>query len=152
VTDTSSVLETLAILFAAGPDRSPFNEEIAMNRRRMLVVLGGLLGLSVTGVRAADQDQERERVYGWELMTDAERAEYRERMRNLHTNAEREAFGLEHHKKIQERASKRGVELPEMPMERGRGMGPGNGMGMGMGPGMGPGGGMGPRNGMGPRY
>jgi hypothetical protein len=75
--------------------------------------------------------QERERVYGYELMTGQERADYYSRMRALNTEQEREAFRLEHHKKMQERARAQGKTLPEMPPP-------------GMGPGMGPGGGMGP--------
>lgn len=118
-----------------------------MKRREMLFLLGGLLSLPMLAAHAADQDQDREReelrqrVYGWELMTDAERNEYRERMRNMRNDEEREAFRLEHHKQMQERARERGVTLPEVPMGPGRGMGPGSGMGPGngMGPGMGKG-------------
>jgi len=118
-----------------------------MKRREMLFLLGGLLSLPMLAAHAADQDRDqdrereelRQRVYGWELMTDAERNEYRERMRNMRTDAEREAFRLEHHKQMQERARERGVTLPDVPMGPGRGMGPGSGMGPGngMGPGMG---------------
>ena len=127
-----------------------------MKRREMLFLLGGLLSLPMLAAHAADQDRDqdrdreelRQRVYGWELMTDAERNEYRERMRNMRTDAEREAFRLEHHKQMQERARERGVTLPDVPMGPGRGMGPGNGMGPGSG--MGPGNGMGPGMGKGP--
>lgn len=96
-------------------------------------------------VSAADQarDQghtqvrDQDRIYGSELMTRQERAEYRNRMRTLKTEQEREAFRLEHHKQMQERAQAQGKTLPDMPPA---GMGPGSGMG----PGMGPGSGMGP--------
>jgi hypothetical protein len=82
------------------------------------------------------QTQDQERVYGSELMTPQERSEYHNRMRVLKTEQEREAFRLEHHKLMQERAKAQGKTLPDMPPA---GMGPGK-----MGPGMGPGSGMGP--------
>lgn len=71
-------------------------------------------------------------VYGWQLMTPAERNAYRAKMRSLKTPQERQAFRLEHHNAMQQRAKERGVSLPDMPM-----MGAGGG-GMGMGRGMGP--------------
>ena len=88
------------------------------------------------------QTQERERIYGSELMTPQERAEYHNRMRTMKTQQERDAFRLEHHKQMQERARAQGKTLPDMPPA---GMGPGSGMGPG--PGMGPGSGMGPGGG-----
>jgi hypothetical protein len=79
------------------------------------------------------QAQERDRIYGSELMTPQERAEYQNRMRELRTEQEREAFRLEHHKQMQERAKAKGKTLPDTPpADRGPGMGPGGG---GMGPG-----------------
>lgn len=82
------------------------------------------------------QTQDRERIYGYELMTPQERNEYHARMRALNTEQEREAFRLEHHEKMQERARAQGKSLPDTPPA---GRGPGMGPGM-----MGPGGGMGP--------
>lgn len=79
------------------------------------------------------QMQEGDRMYGSELMTPQERAEYQNRMRELRTEQEREAFRLEHHTKMQERAKAKGMTLPDAPpADRGPGMGPGGG---GMGPG-----------------
>lgn len=86
------------------------------------------------------QMQDRERIYGSEMMTPQERLEYQNRMRVLKTEQEREAFRLEHHKLMQERAKAQGKTLPDMPPA---GMGPGM-MGPGVGPGM-----MGPGSGMG---
>jgi hypothetical protein len=80
-----------------------------------------------------DQVQDRERIYGYELMTPQERAEYQAHMRTLKTEQEREAYRQEQHKKMQERARVQGRTLPDTPPA---GMGPGM-----MGPG---GGGMGP--------
>ena len=71
------------------------------------------------------QDQEREQlrdqVYGWDLMTAEERMQHRQTMRNMKTEEEREAYRMEHHKMMQERARQRGVTLP--PYQPGRGMG-----------------------------
>lgn len=73
-------------------------------------------------------------IYGSQLMTQQERIEYRNQMRTLRTQEERNAFRLEHHKRMQERAAERGLSLPDSPPRTGAGMGPGPG-----GPGMGPG-------------
>ncbi len=82
-------------------------------------------------------------IYGYQLMTPAERAEYRDRMRSAQSAEERQKIREEHHAEMQKRAEARGVTLPDMPGQAGRGgsmmedrMGPGMGRGMG-GPGMG---------------
>lgn len=82
--------------------------------------------------QTVSQAQMQERVYGSELMTPLERREYQTKMRALNTEQEREAFRLEHHRLMQERARAQGKTLPDMPPP---GMGPGSGMGGGMGPG-----------------
>ncbi len=113
----------------------------------LLVALGLPLG---TAIAADEVQQTRQQVYGSQLMTPQERMEYRSKMRSMKTREEREAFRMEHHKQMQERARERGVQLPDMPPQgMRRGMGPGGGMGGGMGPGGGMGGGMGPGGGMG---
>jgi len=98
-----------------------------------------------------------EPIYGYRMMNDQERNEYREKMRNARSADERQALRDEHHKAMQARAKERGVTLPDSPPPgkgpqgmgpRGEGMGPGGGMGPGAG--MGPGGGMGPGAGKGP--
>lgn len=66
--------------------------------------------------------QNREPVYGSQLMTRQERAEYRVKMRNLKTKEERETFRMEHHKKMQERAREKGKTLPDRPPAQGGGM------------------------------
>jgi hypothetical protein len=53
-------------------------------------------------------------AYGWQLMSDEERAAYRQKMRTL-TNQEREQFQQAHHEAMKVRARSR----------RGRGRGPG---------------------------
>ena len=109
-----------------------------------LAVLGLLPGASFAADEVQQQSQvqqqSRQRIYGSQLMTREERAEYRAKMRSMKTREEREAFRREHHEQMQERAKAKGMQLPDMPRSGG-GMGPGGGMGGGMGPGGGMGGG-----------
>ena len=117
-----------------------------MKRYLIYGVIAGLLGPGLLSVAtAADQNRlqtrdqlqtrDRDQIYGYQLMTPAERAAYRSRMRSLNTVQERERYRLEHHREMQERARERGVTLPDQPMPRGGGMGPGPGGGMGPGAG-----------------
>lgn len=92
-----------------------------------------------------------EPIYGYRMMNDQERNEYREKMRGARSADERQVVRDEHHKLMEARAKERGVTLPEQrgTGRPGKGMGPGAGMGPGSG--MGPGGGMmGPGAGKGP--
>lgn len=73
------------------------------------------------------QDQEGPQVYGWELMTGKERTQYQIKQMSLKNEKEREAFQLEHHKKMQERAKAQGKTLPDMPQGGGWGVGKGPG-------------------------
>lgn len=75
----------------------------------------------------------RQPIYGSQLMTRQERIEYRNKMRSLKTQEERNAFRLEHHRLMQERAKEKGVTLPDVPPAQGMGMGPGVGRRMGPG-------------------
>ncbi|HKJ21618.1 MAG TPA: hypothetical protein VKA13_00895 [Gammaproteobacteria bacterium] len=95
--------------------------------------------------RTQDQTQQGN-LYGWQLMTPAEREQYRQQMRQMSSPEARERFRAEHHRQMQERARERGVTLPDEP---GQGMGRGRGTGPGMGPGSGPRNGMGPGTGRG---
>lgn len=82
---------------------------------------------------ACGQDQP---IYGSQLMTQQERAEYQTRMRAAMTEQEREQIRLEHHRQMQQRAREMGVELPDSPPGMGMGgqrMGPRQGMGQGGG-------------------
>jgi len=92
-----------------------------------------VLSVSTSLVYAA---QEQQQVYGWQLMTKQERAEYQEKMRNMKTMEERERFRMEHHEMMRKRAEERGMKLPDKPMHD-MGSGPHDGMGMGMGKGKG---------------
>ena len=73
------------------------------------------------------QQQTQQRIYGSQLMTQQERLEYRNKMRSMKTAQERQAFRLEHHKLMQERARERGIQLPDMAPMQGKGTGQGKG-------------------------
>lgn len=75
-----------------------------------------------------------ETVYGRQLMTEQERIEHRNKMRSFKTEQEREAYRMEHHKRMQERAKQQGMKLPDTPQQHGKGMrGRGDGSGQGKG-------------------
>lgn len=65
--------------------------------------------------RSRDALQSGEQVFGWQLMTEAERNSYREQMRSLRTEQERERFRETHHQQMLERAKAQGVTLPPEP-------------------------------------
>lgn len=74
-------------------------------------------------------------IYGGQLMTEQERAEYRSRMHTATSEQEREQIWLEHHAQMQGRAAELGIELPDAPPMTGMGQGMGQGPGMGAGQG-----------------
>lgn len=80
----------------------------------------------VPGIRLAQAGggMSGERAYGWQLMTERERLEYRERMRSARSAEERQRIQAEHHARMQERAREQGMTLPEEP-RAGQGMGRG---------------------------
>lgn len=99
-----------------------------------------LAATTPTPAKENAQVQDKEEIYGSQLMTQQERTEFRAKMRSAKTIEEQQQFRIEHHKAMQERAAARGITLPDQPVAGGHGMGPGNGM-MGQGGGMGSGGG-----------
>lgn len=68
-------------------------------------------------------DDRKERVYGWELMTEEELAEHRDKMRSLETRKERWEYRKEHHQKLLERAKEEDVYLRDCPRPGTRGKG-----------------------------
>lgn len=52
---------------------------------------------------------------GWSLMTPAERAEHRDRMRSMHSYDECKAYMDQHHEQMMARAKERGSTLPAQP-------------------------------------
>lgn len=85
-----------------------------------------------------------EPIYGSQLMSQQERDQYRQRMRDAQTTQERDRIRQEHHDQMKDRAKAQGKTLPENPPPYGKGQGWGPGHGKGHGPGygkgMGPGG------------
>lgn len=107
-------------------------------RKVILISIVGAMALLWAGNAMAEekekaqervQTQAEERVYGSQLMTPEERAEYGARMRSANTAEEREQIRKEHHARMQERAKARGISLPDEPGERGMGIGDGRGKG-----------------------
>lgn len=92
------------------------------------VTLALALGLQFAAVETSWAVNEP--IYGSQLMNRQERMEHRRMMRSLKTQEERDAYRLEHHQKMQQRAQERGMQLPDAPPQQGMGMG---GMGS-MGP------------------
>lgn len=105
--------------------------------KRTLTLLTSALALSIGLGIAADPPAApvKEQVYGSQLMTRAERAEHRAKLRAARTTEERAQIRAEHHERMLQRARELGVTLPDTPPAVGGGMGPGPGPGLGMGPG-----------------
>src|SRR5574340_387628 len=130
-------------------------KEVAMQKPTFLlstltIAVCMMLGANVSVAAQQEtpaKEQKAEVVYGSQLMTREERAEYRARMRSMKTKEEREAFRMEHHQKMQERAKAQGKTHPDMPPAQGGGMmmKPCSGAGPCGGGRMGPGGGGGMR-------
>jgi hypothetical protein len=121
-------------------------KEIFMDARTLIAAAAaaGMMAITVS-LFAADQPPagtapKSEPIYGYRMMDDKERNEYRDRMRNSGSAEERQAIRDEHRKLMEARAKERGVTLPGP-----RGPGDGKGAGYGTGPqGMGKGSGYGP--------
>lgn len=97
-----------------------------------VLALGVGLALGAAGPLspATAQQEQQQPIYGSQLMTEQERAEYRARMRAATSAEEREQIRLEHHQMMQERAEQRGVTLPDEPPAAGMGSGMKQGQGM----------------------
>jgi hypothetical protein len=125
--------------------------------RSVMTAMIAVAMMAAASLFAADQPAPKsEPIYGYRMMSDAERNDYRERMRNARSADERQTIRAEHRKLMEGRAKERGVTLPEPRGPRGPGAGgPGSGPGAGKGPGYGPQGkgpGYGPGAGKGPGY
>jgi hypothetical protein len=113
-----------------------------MNRKTLMAaaIAAAMMTMTVS-LFAAEQPaapaQKSEPIYGYRMMNDQERNEYRERMRNAPSAEARQKVRDEHRQLMETRAKERGVTLPEPRGPRGPGYGPG---GQGKGPGYGPGG------------
>lgn len=100
-----------------------------MNRKKsVLHCMIGVLSLSAVIAAAADPSPvqkiaaTQEQVYGSQLMTLEERAEYHGAMRAANTVEERELLRKEQHQRMDARAKARGVTLANEPLVRGEGV------------------------------
>ena len=73
------------------------------------------------------QEQAQERVYGSSLMTQQERNEYQNQMRQMKTAEERANFRAQHHEQMKQRAQAQGKVLPDDVPAKNRGQGGGMG-------------------------
>ena len=124
-----------------------------MNVRTVVAAAMAAAMMTITvSLFAADQPspstvRKSEPIYGYRMMSNDERNDYRKRMREARSAQERQAIRDEHRKLMESRAKERGVTLPE---RRGPGAGPMSGTpGAGMESGSE---GRGPRAGSGPRW
>ena len=69
------------------------------------------------------QEQAQERVYGSSLMTQQERNEYQNQMRQMKTAEERANFRAQHHEQMKQRAQAQGKVLPDDVPAKNRGQG-----------------------------
>lgn len=86
--------------------------------------IASVLALSLFTVAVSSsqaQDTADDVIFGRQLMTADELADHRARLQELQTDAERQAYGEEHHKAMQARAEERGMTLPDQPMVKGKG-------------------------------
>ena len=124
---------------------------------KKIILVSGLSAvlLAASGTSfAADQDRDQlrdqdmthtsDQIYGSDMMTSQERAEFRSQMQAAKSAEERMRMRNEHHEQMKMRAQERGLKMPEEPpamhqRKNGMGNGMGNGMrnGNGMGNGMG---------------
>jgi hypothetical protein len=78
--------------------------------------------LAIKQMWADDQTAQQardEQIYGSQLMTNQELGEYRKRVHAAANEEEREKIRSEHHKLMQERAQKQGIDLPDEPADMG---------------------------------
>ena len=99
-----------------------------MNTLIKTILLASTFSMLFTTTSSAE-----DQAYGWQLMSEQERIEHRNKMRSFKTEQERERYRLEHHKKMQKRADQQGLSLPDQPRVQGQGMGTGGGQGQGRG-------------------
>lgn len=74
---------------------------------------------------AQNQSQLSEKVFGWQLMSEEERAAFRNEMRSLQTQAERQAFRQAHDEKMAALAAAQGATLAAPESHQGTGQGRG---------------------------
>jgi hypothetical protein len=85
---------------------------------RALLSLAVCVYLVATPAVAADPAQQREYIYGAELMTAQEREAYRRRLSEAQTEDARAEHRKHHRQRLQKRAQQRGVPLDEQGVVR----------------------------------
>ena len=73
------------------------------------------LGFWSSGLLAQTQTQTQVQIYGSKLMTDAKRAEFQTKMSSLKTDKEHDALRLDQIKKMNLRATEKGITLQHVP-------------------------------------
>lgn len=68
-----------------------------------------------TGLSQAADQAQQEMVTGRQLMTEQEHAEHQARMRAAETDEERQQIRKEQHERMKQRASERGLAMPDDP-------------------------------------
>ncbi|HEY5673202.1 MAG TPA: hypothetical protein VIR78_05835 [Malonomonas sp.] len=68
-------------------------------------------------LRDSEYNNDDDEVYGSQLMTERERYQYREQLRDMQTPEQREEFRRQHHEKMQQRAKEKGKTLSDFPTE-----------------------------------
>ncbi len=101
-----------------------------MRNNTIIRLIVSILAIAPLATYAADSEvqqrvesQAQSHIYGWQLMSEEERKEYREKMRKMKNEEAREEFRMQHQQMMRERAMERDIELPSAPAERG-GMSP----------------------------
>ncbi|HSN72010.1 MAG TPA: hypothetical protein VLT59_10885, partial [Steroidobacteraceae bacterium] len=59
--------------------------------------------------QAQTQTQQHQGIYGGNLMTEQERNQYREQLRNMSTEQEKNAYMEQHRRQMQQRSKERGI-------------------------------------------
>ena len=80
----------------------------------VLIMHGGIT-LAAEQSRNQDGIQSKKQVYGRELMTEQERAEHHAKMQAAETAQERQQIRRKQHELMKQRASERGLSLPDEP-------------------------------------
>jgi hypothetical protein len=75
--------------------------------------IAALLAAGGTGVASAQPSPDSGAIYGSQLMTDREKMQYRQKLRQARTPQEREGIRVEHHLEMLQRAQRMGVTLPD---------------------------------------
>lgn len=106
------VMCILGLLFVAGPNAWSGEKDRNQTSERQHEMLQER-GRSSERYENQNRLHERERIYGWQLMSPAERLAHRQHMQSLKTLKERQAYRKQHHERMKKRAEEMGVELQE---------------------------------------